>query len=141
MNLRPTTRREEPELNVVSLIDVVLLLLIFFMLSTSFVKEARLRVELPQASARPVESTIDPVVVTVTAEGAYRVNERTLVNNARETLEAALRQVTAGRQSVPLTIRADGRASHQSVVTAMDLAARLGFKQVNIATINEQAGR
>jgi len=137
MKLSPR-RREDPELNLTSLIDVVLLLVIFFMISTTFVQEGRLRVDLPAASNEPVTRVQDPVVVTVTAQGSYRVNDTALVNNARETLAAALSKVTAGQQGVPLTIRADARATHQSVVTAMDVAARLGFTQVNIATVSEQ---
>jgi biopolymer transport protein ExbD len=137
MNLSPR-RREDPELNLTSLIDVVLLLVIFFMVSTTFVEEGRLRVDLPAASNEPVTRVQDPIVVTVTAQGSYRVNDTALVNNSRETLAAALRKVAAGQQGVPLTIRADARATHQSVVTAMDVAARLGFTQVNIATVSEQ---
>ena len=137
MNLSPR-RREDPELNLTSLIDVVLLLVIFFMISTTFVQEGRLRVDLPAASNEPVTRVQEPIVVTVTAQGSYRVNDTALVNNARETLAAALRKVAAGQQGVPLTIRADARATHQSVVTAMDVAARLGFTQVNIATVSEQ---
>jgi len=137
MNLSPR-RREDPELNLTSLIDVVLLLVIFFMVSTTFVEEGRLRVDLPKASNEPVRVVQDPIVITVTAQGSYRVNDRALVNNARETLAAAMKKVADGRQGVPVTIRADGRASHQSVVTAMDVAARLGFTQVNIATVSEQ---
>lgn len=137
MNLRPR-RREDPELNLTSLIDVVLLLVIFFMVSTTFVEEGRLRVDLPTASNEPARTVQDPIVITVTAQGSYRVNDRALVNNSRETLAAALRKVADGRGGVPVTIRADARAAHQSVVTAMDVAARLGFNQVNIATVSEQ---
>jgi len=137
MNLSPR-RREDPELNLTSLIDVVLLLVIFFMVSTTFVEESRLRVDLPTASSEPVTRVQDPVVITVTAQGSYRVNDRALVNNSRETLAAALKKVAEGGSGVPLTIRADARATHQSVVTAMDVAARLGFTQVNIATVSEQ---
>jgi biopolymer transport protein ExbD len=131
-------RSEDPELNMTSLIDVVLLLVIFFMLSTTFVKEGRLRVELPEANATPAEAPLDPLVITITAQGGYRVNERTLVNNARETLRAALQKVAGSETHRPVTIRADARATHQSVVTAMDVAAHLGFTQVNIATISQQ---
>jgi biopolymer transport protein ExbD len=137
MNLSPR-RREDPELNLTSLIDVVLLLVIFFMVSTTFVEEGRLRVDLPKASNEPVRAAQDPIIITVTAQGSYRVNDRALVNNARETLAAAMKKVADGRSGVPVTIRADARASHQSVVTAMDVAARLGFTQVNIATVSEQ---
>jgi biopolymer transport protein ExbD len=136
MNLSPR-RREDPELNLTSLIDVVLLLVIFFMVSTTFVEEGRLRVDLPTASNEPVRALQDPIVITVTAQGSYRVNDRALVNNARETLAAAMKKVADGRSGVPVTVRADARASHQSVVTAMDVAARLGFTQVNIATVSE----
>ena len=136
MNLSPR-RREDPELNLTSLIDVVLLLVIFFMVSTTFVEEGRLRVDLPTASNEPVRAVQDPIVITVTAQGSYRVNDRALVNNARETLAAAMKKVADGRSGVPVTVRADARASHQSVVTAMDVAARLGFTQVNIATVSE----
>ncbi len=133
-------RRADPELNLTPLIDVVLLLVIFFMVSTTFVEEGRLRVELPEASAEPVTAVQDPIVITVTAQGGYRVNEQPLVNNARETLQAALLKTAGGAAARPLTIRADARASHQSVVTAMDVAARLGFTQVNIATVSQQTG-
>jgi biopolymer transport protein ExbD len=132
-------RPEEPELNLVSLVDVVLLLVIFFMISTTFVKEARLRVELPEAGAAVIEQAGKPIVITITAQGSYLVNERALVNNQRETLQAALRQVAGAARAAPITIRADARATHQSVVTAMDVAARLGFTQVNIATVSAQA--
>lgn len=134
-----STRREDPELNMTSLIDVVLLLVIFFMLATTFVKEGRLRVELPEASAAPADAPLDPLVITITAQGGYRVNERTLINNSRETLRATLQKVAGGDTKQPVTIRADARATHQSVVTAMDVAARIGFTQVNIATISQQS--
>ena len=78
-------------------------------------------------------------MITITAQGSYRVNERTLVNNSREILRATLQKVAGGDTDRPVTIRADARATHQSVVTAMDVAARLGFTQVNIATISQQA--
>ncbi len=132
-------RPEDPELNLISLVDVVLLLVIFFMLSTTFVKDAHLRVQLPEAGASSYEETRRPIVITITAQGSYRVNERALVNNRRETLHAGLRQVAGESRARPVTIRADARATHQSVVTAMDVAARLGFTQVNIATVSQQA--
>jgi biopolymer transport protein ExbD len=128
-------RTDDLELNLISLVDVVLLLVIFFMLSTTFVQEARLRVELPKAQSKETDTSLQPIVVTVSAQGSYRVNGRSLVNNSRETLMAALRQVAGGSTRDPVTVRADARASHQSVVTAMDVAARLGFTQVNIATV------
>lgn len=130
-------RTDELELNLISLVDVVLLLVIFFMLSSTFVQEARLRVELPQAGTATVERAVNPIVITISAQGSYRVNERALVNNERSTLRAALRQVSGDGSREPVTIRADARATHQSVVTAMDVAAKLGFTQVNIATVSQ----
>src|SRR5947207_10823282 len=94
VNLKPR-RHEEPEINVVSLIDVVLLLVVFFMLSSRFTDEGRLRVHLPQANAVPTrKTTSEPLVVTVTQQGSYRVNERELINSSSQTLRAALLKET-----------------------------------------------
>ena len=132
----------EPEINVTSLIDVVLLLVMFFMVSTSFVRDGRLRIQLPESSASPQSRISDPVIIAIGADGAYRVNDLALVNPSPETLRAALTRVAGeGARGAMLTIRADARASHQSVVTAMDVAGKLGFVQVNIATVNQQPGR
>ncbi len=137
MNMQPR-RREDPEITLIPLIDVLLVLLIFFMVSTTFNQEGRVKVQLPQSSEVPVpDASHEALVVTVTAEGAYRVNERTLINSSPETLRAALLK-EAGTNRGPLTIRADGRATHQSVVTAMDVAGRLGFVQLNIATVHDE---
>ena len=137
MRLR-VKRADEVELNLISLVDVVLLLVIFFMLSTTFVQDARLRVELPEAGSAVAESSPQAIIITISAQGSYLVNDRALVNNERATLSAALRQVTGGSNREPVTIRADARATHQSVVTAMDVAAKQGFTQVNIATVSQQ---
>jgi biopolymer transport protein ExbD len=142
MNLKPR-RHEEPEINVVSLIDVVLLLVVFFMLSSRFTDEGRLRVRLPQASAVPVaKPAAEPLVVTVTQQGGYRVNERDLINSSAQTLRAALLKEAGTNRNQRITLRADARATHQSVITAMDVIGRLGFAEVNIATVKEEpAGR
>ncbi len=140
MILKPRLR-EEPEIQLIPLVDVVLLLLIFFMVSSTFSFEGRVKVQLPQADAVPERPTAsDPIVVTVTAQGAYRVNELTLINNSADTLRSALLKTAGSTRKTPVTIRADARATHQSVVTAMDVIGRLGFAQINIATINERAG-
>jgi biopolymer transport protein ExbD len=134
-------RDPEPDINVTSLIDVVLLLVIFFMVSSTFVTDGRLKVQLPQSSAAAESRAADSVTIVVTAEGSYRVNDRALVNNSPDTLRAALAKVEPEARGRPVMIRADARATHQAVVTAMDVAGRLGFSQVNIATVNEQPGR
>ena len=139
MNLRQQGRREDPEINVINFIDVLLVLLIFFMVSTTFNQEGRVKVQLPQASAIPQQrGAHEPLVITVTAEGGYRVNERSLINSSPDTLRAALLK-QAGSDRGPLTIRADARSTHQAVVTAMDVAGRLGFAQLNIATVHQDS--
>ena len=138
MNLKPR-RHEEPEINVVSLIDVVLLLVVFFILSSRFSDEGRLRVHLPQASAVPTQKVNgEPLVVSVTQQGSYLVNQRELINSSPETLRAALLKEAGGNRGVRVTLRADARATHQSVITAMDVLGRLGFAEVNIATVKEE---
>jgi len=123
-----------------SLIDVVLLLLIFFMLSTKFIDEGRLKIRLPEAGIAPdAESQRESVEIDVTAAGGYRVNGRPLINNSPATLAAALGKVTEGDRALPVTIRADARATHQSVVTAMEIAGHAGYRQINIATVNDEA--
>ena len=134
-------RTEEPDLNMTSLIDVVLLLLIFFMMSTRFVDESRLAIRLPEAGVDPEPAQLrDAVEIEVTAEGGYRVNGRPLINNSPDTLSVALSRAASGNRAVPVTIRADARAMHQSVVTAMDIAGRLGYRQINIATVHDASG-
>jgi biopolymer transport protein ExbD len=131
--------REDPEINLISLIDVLLVLLIFFMVSTTFTQEGRVRVQLPQASQIPLpRGAREHLVITITAEGTYRVNDHTLINSSADTLRAALLK-EAGAERGPITIKADARTTHQAVVTAMDVAGRLGFAQLNIATIHEGA--
>jgi len=134
-------RTEEPELNMTSLIDVVLLLLIFFMLSTRFIDEGRLQLRLPEAGVEPEAVSRDAVEIEVTAEGGYRVNGRPLINNSPDTLAAAIGKEAANNRAIPVTIRADARATHQSVVTAMDVAGQAGYRQLNIATVNDGQDR
>jgi biopolymer transport protein ExbD len=136
VNFNPR-RSEEPDLNLTSLIDVVLLLLIFFMLSTRFIDESRLQLRLPEAGIEPSAVQRDAVEIEVTAEGGYRVNGRPLINNSPVTLAAAIGKAAANNRAVPVTIRADARATHQSVVTAMDVAGQAGYRQINIATVQD----
>ena len=135
MNLRLRTR-PDPEVNLTSLIDVVLLLLIFFMVSTSFVKEAEIKIQLPQADQEPRVSENQPLEITITAEGRYLVNGQALISSQRETLQRALEKVVGDNRNQPLTIRADANTPHQNVVTAMDVAGSMGFVNINIATTN-----
>ena len=135
LSLRPKT---QPEVNLTSLIDVVLLLLIFFMVSTSFVKESKITISLPQAdNSAIVEETPGQIDIMITETGTYLVNGRELINSRPETLRNAIQKVSDGNSDLPLTISADANATHQNVVTAMDVAGRLGFVQISIATLND----
>jgi biopolymer transport protein ExbD len=135
LSLRPRT---QPEVNMTSLIDVVLLLLIFFMVSTSFVKQSQINISLPQAeSSALVEEPPEQIDIMITATGTYLVNGRELINNRPETIRNALQKVAGGSNKLPLTISADANAKHQHVVTAMDVAGRLGFTHISIATVND----
>jgi len=135
LSLRPRT---SPEVNLTSLIDVVLLLLIFFMVSTSFVKESKITISLPQAdNSAIVEETPGQIDIMITETGTYLVNGRELINSRPETLRNAIQKVSDGNSDLPLTISADANATHQNVVTAMDVAGRLGFVQISIATLND----
>jgi len=135
LNLRPRT---QPEVNLTSLIDVVLLLLIFFMVSTSFVKQSQIAISLPQAdSAAVVEEASEQIDIMITETGTFLVNGRELINSRVETIRNALQMVSGGNNGLPLTISADANARHQDVVTAMDIAGRLGFTRISIATVND----
>ncbi len=135
LNLRS---RPQPEVNLTSLIDVVLLLLIFFMVSTSFVKQSQIEIRLPATdNSEQVEAPPDRIDIMITETGTVFINARELINNRPETIRNALQKVSGGDKSLPLTISADANARHQDVVTSMDVAGRLGFTQINIATVND----
>lgn len=139
MNLQPYQGDEEPEISITSLIDVVLMLLVFFMLSTTFINEANLNIQLPEASLAPEAGNQATLEVVVNASGNYFVNGQPLVNTRPETLRAALLKLAA-EQEVALTIRADARSTHQAVVTVMDVAGKLGFTNISIVTVNAEQG-
>ncbi len=137
LSMRP---KAEPEVNMTSLIDVVLLLLVFFMVSTSFVKQSQISIRLPEAdSSAIVEEVAGQLDIMITEQGTFLVNGRELINNRPETIRNALQKLSAGNTRMPLTISADGNTPHQYVVTAMDVAGKLGFVKINIATMNDSA--
>ena len=140
MNLQSRSK-EEPEVNLTSLIDVVLLLLVFFMVSTSFTRETEISLRLPQA-----QTQTEPVIeaesleIVVTETGGYLVNGRALVNSERRTLRTAIERTIGDARDIPVFVRADAMATHQAVVTAMDVAGQLGFVQISIATVTPPEG-
>lgn len=125
---------DEINVNLTPLIDVVFLLLIFFMVSTTFTRETQLEVDLPQADNSAEVSQQRPLEVVITAEGEYRVNGEGLVNSQARTLRMALTKASGENYSQPLTISADAQTPHQAVVTAMDVAGGLGFTKLSITT-------
>ena len=136
MKLQSSRSRDEPEINVISLVDVLLVLVLFFMVSTTFLRETELSVRLPQAAAQTrLDAVGNGLEISVTQAGAYIVNGRELVNNERRTLRAAIERLLGEKRDVPVFIRADATATHQSVVTVMDVVGQLGFVKINIATV------
>jgi biopolymer transport protein ExbD len=123
--------------NLISLVDVVLLLIIFFVLTTSFVRQSQLAIHLPEAASGEPARTEGrpPLEITVTEQGRFLVNGRALVDNRAETLTAAIRNLESGKKFREAVINADARAMHQNVVTAMDVVGRMGITDVHIATI------
>jgi biopolymer transport protein ExbD len=130
--------RAEPDVNLTSLIDVVLLLLVFFMVSTTFVKQSEISIRLPEAdSAQRAEPVAERIDIMITEQGTFLINGRELVNSRPETIRNGIDEVSGGDTSLPLTISADADARHQDVVTAMDVAGRMGFVQISIATVDD----
>lgn len=138
MNLRPIDRSEEPEINLISLIDVLLVLVLFLVLTTTFAHEARLNVQLPQAAIEPRPLPLRPLEVVVDAQGRWYIAEREVIGTSAEALQRAMEQVAGDDRSMPLTIRADAKAPHQSVVTVMEVAGRLGFVDLAILTVKAE---
>jgi len=136
MKLQQNRSRDEPEINVISLVDVLLVLVLFFMVSTSFLRDTEISLQLPEAEVdAKIAAASEKLEVMITKTGAYLVNGRELVNSERRTLRAAIERLAGDKRDLPVYIRADAAASHQSVVTAMDVAGQLGFARLNIATV------
>lgn len=130
---------EDPELNLISLVDVVLMLLVFFMMTTHFIQNTSLAVELPTASVAPSPTELKGVEVTIDAQGHYYINQKAVPGTSPEAVRAALLAVTGARRDLSIILRADARATNQSVVTVMDVAGELGFTQLQILTTRPPA--
>lgn len=126
-------RRELPALNLTPLIDIVFLLLIFFMVTTSFSRETRLLVSLPEASGS-AENAAESIEVLVDREGGYAINGRRLVNAEVGSLVRGLELESGGDVSLLVVLVADAEVQHQSVVSAMEAIGRAGFTSLSIAT-------
>jgi biopolymer transport protein ExbD len=133
MNLQPGGE-DEPEVNLTPLIDVVFLLLIFFMVSTTFEQQSRIQIELPEATASPEELEEESIEIIIDAQGRYFIGEEQVVNTELKTLKSAISKVVGDRGTVPVTIRADASTPHQAVITALDATSQLGLTHISLAT-------
>ena len=133
--------QDEHSINLTPLIDVVFLLLIFFMVTTTFSRETRLQVNLPKAEAETLATQSERLEIVVSRDGSFALNGQTLVNGRVETLLRGLALESDGNLDLPVVIVADSQASHQSVVTAIDAIGQAGFARLSIATQrSEQSG-
>lgn len=133
MKLSPN-RVEEPDVNLTPMIDVVFLLLLFFMVSTSFIRESSLKVDLPEATGQASAEKNDPVDIVINADGQFIVNSVTLTNPSPEQLSAHLQQAVGEIEDPHIIISADANAEYQNIVTAMDTAQQLGYTRLTLAT-------
>ncbi|CAM3640141.1 ExbD/TolR family protein [Parendozoicomonas haliclonae] len=129
----------EVSVNLTPLIDVVFLLLIFFMVSTTFTKETRLEVDLPEASASASVQEKREITIEISQTGVFAVAEQVLPGSSLEVVKAAISRASAGNTEIPLVISADAKTPHESVVTAMEAAGALGFSKLSIATRTPEA--
>ncbi len=136
-------RGEEPEVNMTSLIDVVFLLLIFFMVSTTFERQAALKIDLPEASvaAEDQADEVEKLELIIDRQGNMFLNDRQLIDSRPATIKAAFREAVGDARNQPVLLRADSLTPHHFVVTAMDVTGQLGFTRLSIATEQvEEAG-
>ena len=132
------TRRDPVEVNLTPLIDVVFLLLIFFMVSTTFTRETRLVVELPEATGVAAITEARMIEISIAKDNQYAVNGERLTRSDRDSLRSVLLPLSQQGTEIPFVIVADAEASHQAVVTVMDVAGRLGFANLSITTREPQ---
>lgn len=133
MNFRPGSR-DEPEINLIPFIDILLVVLIFLMLTTTYSKFTELKVNLPVADAQAPKTNTREVIVAVGSDGRYSINKQVLEGAGVELLTSALSQASQGQADTVIIISADASATHQSVINVMDAARRAGLVQITFAT-------
>ncbi len=134
MRIRDHRAFDEPDINLVPLIDVILVLIIFFVVTTTFDARSMLKLELPQATGEPATSDTRALVVLVNADGRYFVQDREVLRTDIDSLRSVIGEVAGEDRERPVLLRADARTPHQAVVTALDAVGQLGFTHVSIAT-------
>ena len=133
MNLAPQSA-EEPDVNLTPMIDVVFLLLLFFMVSTSFVRESSLKVDLPEATGQVLAEQEKPVDIIINLNGIFIINGTTLEHPSSDELSRYLKEAVGDNDDPHIIISADSKAEYQSIVTAMDVAQQLGYSRLTLAT-------
>ena len=137
MNLQPSDS-DEPEVNLTPLIDVVFLLLIFFMVSTTFEHQSRIQIELPEATAEATKPDDESLEIIIDAQGRFFIGEQQVVNTELKTLKGAISKAVGEREGLPVIIRADAKTPHQAVITALDATSQLGLTRISLATSRVQ---
>ena len=137
MRIGNSLRSDDPEINLISLIDVLFCIILFLVLSTSFVSRNALKLQLPQAEAGTVQDEGTPLIVVIDAQGHYFIGSSEVQHPDAASLREALQRAAGDDRSQPVILRADARTPHQAVVTAMDALGRLGFARLTIATTPE----
>jgi len=135
-----TRQREEPDVNLTPLIDVVFLLLIFFMVSTTFNRETEISIELPEASGPQIKSDKKTVEISIDDKGRYFVNKKEVINTQLETLKRAIQEAAGDDKKPRIILSADRNTTHQSVISAMDAVRQLGFVNMTFATSKPKDG-
>lgn len=131
---------DEPEINVIPLIDVILVLLIFFMATATFDQQTRMKLSLPQVADTQVQSDKrEELVVQISADGRFFVGSNEVINARIQTLREAIVRIAGDNREQAVMVRADAGAQHQFVVTALDALGQLGFSQISIATVRADA--
>jgi biopolymer transport protein ExbD len=122
------------EINLIPFLDVLIFMLVYFMVSTTFTRESHLSIDLPEAQGQPSVAEEKQIEILIDEAGDYRINGEPLVDKNMRTLQAGIYKISAGDTTLPLTITADAQATHQSVVQAMDAAGQMGFVHLSITT-------
>jgi len=131
-------REDDFEINVISLIDVLLTLLMFFVLTTTFVQHSRMQVTLPQAEAAENDVERNAFVVLIDRDGRYYIDNNEVLNPGLDSLKESITRFAGDDRARPVVLRADAMTPHQAVVTAMDALGQLGFTHLSIATTQAQ---
>lgn len=140
MKLSPR-KPEEPDVNLTPMIDVVFLLLLFFMVSTSFIRESSLKVDLPEATGEALVEQESPIDIIINTDGSFTINNVVLMKPTQEQLSTELRRMVGDNRDPHIIISADAGSEYQYIVTAMDTAQALGYTRLTLATRQTNNGQ